>query len=387
LEEHHPYLHRALALARSRRGYCAPNPAVGAVLVKEGVIIGEGAHYAWGEPHAEVMALRALKSVAPGATLYVSLEPCCHTGRTPPCTQAVLAAGITRVIYGYQDPNPLVAGQGHRQLAESGVETLQLSLPEIDQFYNSYRHWRLTQRPWVSAKIALSLDGKIAGPGGERISITGAALKQHTYRCRQRSDAILTTAKTVIQDNPALNVCLNHSLESTVFLGGSSKVTPNLEQESLYGSNTVQSKRLYILDGQLRLSGDYQIWKNTQPITVFYSAENSGKIPAELLERGVIFVPVLARAGLLDLEIILQHIGKDGVHDLWVEAGGILLESLMAAGSVHNLQVYCAPKWLGSTAQSAFQETALSFEHFTHKQWHPVGDEAICEMTLALKDV
>ena len=387
MEEHHLYLHRALALARSRRGYCAPNPAVGAVLVKDSVIIGEGAHYAWGEPHAEVMALRASKGVAPGATLYVSLEPCCHTGRTPPCTQAILAAGITRVIYGYQDPNPLVAGQGHRQLAESGVETLQLSLREIDQFYTSYRHWRRTQRPWVSAKIALSLDGKIAGPGGERVRITGAALKQHTYRCRQRSDAILTTAKTVIQDNPTLNVHLDHSIESTVFLRGTLEANSNVEQETLYGSNIVQSKRLYILDRQLRLSGDYQIWKNTLPITVFYSAKNSGKLSTELLERGVIFVPVLEQAGLLDVETILQHIGKDGVHDLWVEAGGILLESLMAAGSVDNLQVYCAPKWLGPTAQSAFQERALSFEHFTHKQWHPVGDEAICEMTREFKDV
>lgn len=352
-QQHEQNLRRALELARSRRGYCAPNPAVGALIVKDGVIISEGAHQACGQPHAEAVALQILGGVASGATLYVSLEPCCHQGRTPPCTEAIVAAGIRTVIYGYQDPNPIVAGQGHQQLLAAGVEVLHLSLAEIDEFYRSYRHWQLHQKPWVRAKIALSLDGKIAGPAGERIHITGLPLKQHTYRCRQRSDAILTTAKTILHDDPSLDVRLE---------------------------NIIENKRLYILDRGLQLSVQAQIWKNTQPITVFYSAEKSGKLAAERVKQGVHYIEVSEHNKQLDLDQILAQIGQDGVHDLWVEAGGILLESLLAVDCVDELQIVCAPTWLGSDAQSAFSSNSLNFERFSQKLWVQIGDDAVCEM-------
>lgn len=352
-QQHYQYLRRALALAGTRRGYCAPNPSVGAVIVNDGRVISEGVHVACGEPHAEVAALQALEGIAPGATLYVSLEPCSHYGRTPPCTQAIVAAGISSVIYGFKDPNPQVAGQGHQQLAAAGVAAVQLSLPEIDAFYTSYRYWLSHQRPWVTAKIALSLDGKIAGPAGERVNITGPELKQHTYHCRQRSDALLTTAKTIIQDDPLLSVVLK---------------------------NHIESKRLYIVDRRLQLSADRQIWQNTLPITVFYSAANSGKLPSALVQRGVKFIPVPEYNDRLDVDHIIELIGRDGVHDLWVEAGGILLESLLVADLVNDLQIYCAPKWLGPRAQSAFNGKELNFERFTEKRWYQVGEDAVCEM-------
>lgn len=353
MNEHTLYLRQALTLAMARRGYCAPNPAVGAVIVKDGIIIGEGCHWACGEPHAEVVALQSVKGSTVGATLYVTLEPCCHFGRTPPCTQAVLEAGITRVVYAYKDPNPLVAGQGHQVLAESGVDVVHLGLDEIDRFYNSYRYWQLHRRPWVTAKIALSLDGKIAGPQGQRVAITGPELKQYTAQCRERSDAILTTAKTILQDDPFLGV-----------QKGSERA----------------SKPLYILDRQLRLTPDYQIWQNTASITVFYSASNNGTLSSELLDRGVVFIPIAENDGKLNLDAIFEYIGQEGRHDCWVEAGGILLESLIKADLAHELQVYCAPKWLGPEAQSAFNGNAISFERFTQKHWFSMGEDVVCKM-------
>jgi diaminohydroxyphosphoribosylaminopyrimidine deaminase/5-amino-6-(5-phosphoribosylamino)uracil reductase len=354
LNHHTPYIQRALALAATRRGYCAPNPAVGAVIVKEGIVIGEGAHQACGKPHAEVEALNALQQGAVGATIYVTLEPCCHHGRTPPCTQAILNAGITTVVYSYSDPNPTVAGKGHQQLAEAGLKVIQLSLPEVDQFYESYRYWLQHQRPRVTAKIALSLDGKIAGPEGQRLTLTGPELKQQTYYNRRRSDAILTTAKTLLHDNPFLDVRCEDKIES---------------------------KPLYILDRQLRLPKHLQIWQNTLPITVFYSGVNSGKLQAQMLQGGVTYTEINEQDGQLDLQQILHHLGMDGVHDCWVEAGGILLNSLLQDDAVDELQVYCAPKWLGPTAQSAFKEGRVSFEQFTQKKWYQVGDDVVCKMS------
>jgi len=354
MNQHTLYLRHALSLASSRRGYCAPNPAVGAVIVRDGAIIGEGCHWARGQPHAEVVALHSLKAAAVGATLYVTLEPCCHFGLTPPCTQAILEAGITMVVYGYRDPNPIVAGEGHRVLAESGVHVVHWNLDEIDHFYNSYRYWQHYGRPWITAKIALSLDGKIAGPHGQRVAITGPELKQYTAECRQRSDAILTTAKTILKDDPFLGVQKGTARES---------------------------KPLYILDRRLQLTSNYQIWQNTASITVFYSASNSGKISAELLDRGVVFVPITESGERLNLEAVFQYIGQDGKHDCWVEAGGILLTSLIESALAHELQVYCAPKWLGPEAQSAFGENAISFEGFAQKQWFSKGEDVVCKMT------
>lgn len=369
LQDHRSYLLRALALASTRRGFCAPNPAVGAVIVKDDEIVAEGVHYACGEPHAEVMALRGVSGDLSSATLYVTLEPCCHTGRTPPCTEAIIASGIRQVVYGYQDPNPIVAGQGHQRLREAGIDTQHVGCPEIDQFYHSYRYWQHSKRPWVTAKIAMSLDGKIAGPAGERVSITGTALKQQTYHYRLRCDAILTTAKTIIQDNPLLNIVINkNDINQDVII-------------DIKSNDLSLSKRLYILDSHLNLTNDFQIWKNDQPITVFYSSKNSGKLPDDLVERGVRFLAIDEQDGLLDLEQIMHVIGSDGVHDLWVEAGGRLLRSLIETNAIHKLLVYCAPKWLGDQAQSAFNEGIFTFDQFALKQWHFIGEDAVLEMS------
>ena len=176
-EVHQQYLKQALALALTRKGYCAPNPSVGAVIVKQGNIIGSGFHWASGFPHAEVVALEGLTpDETDGATIYGTLEPCCHWGKTPPCTDRLIQHHFAKVIYGLSDPNPDVAGKGVAALAEVGIVCEQLTLPEITAFYESYQFWWKYRRPRVIAKLAVSLDGKIALSSGKPISLTGATV-------------------------------------------------------------------------------------------------------------------------------------------------------------------------------------------------------------------
>lgn len=354
-QDHRFYLLRALELAKSRRGYCAPNPAVGALIVKEGVILAEGVHPGCGEPHAEVMAINAMnnKAQTSGATFYISLEPCAHHGRTPPCTEAILAAGIKRVVYAYRDPNPIVAGEGHAQLKAAGLEVLAVPVAEINEFYQSYAYWLHTRKPWLRAKLAMSLDGKIAGPGGQRVTITGPKLKEHTYRCRRRSDAILTSATTIQNDDPFLDIRLE---------------------------NVIENKRLYILDRRLQIPTTAAIWQNTQPITVFYSELNNAKLSEMPQRQGIDYIAISEHNDQLTLTEILAKIGSDGVHDLWVEAGGKLLSSLLADDLVQELQLVSSPVWLGSSAQSAFSDNQLNIKDFIFKRYFQVGEDVVCEM-------
>lgn len=352
--QHHDYLRRALSLANSRRGYCAPNPAVGAVVVHNGAIIGEGCHHHCGADHAEVAALSSIGGGASGATLYVTLEPCCHYGRTPPCTKAIKQAGIVSVIYGYKDPNPKIDGSGHKALHSADIHCMRISLPEIDQFYESYTHWLHTSRPFVTAKIAMSLDGKIAGIAGQRLSITGTEMKQYTYKRRQRSDAILTTAKTIALDDPRLDIRL---------------------------ADQPETKPIYIIDRLLQLTEDHHIWSNASPITVFYSAAVPDNLVDIYRKPHIIYVPITEIEGQLDLLAILDKIGADGIHDLWVEAGGKLLQSLLTADLVDDLVLYIAPTWCGIDNQSAFTGLATQFPQFASKRWAQLGPDFMCEMT------
>src|SRR3990167_2136538 len=172
-QQHIHRLKQALSLAESQRGFCAPNPSVGALVVKEGELIAEGVHRGPMKPHAEVEAIHHAGNQAEGASLYVTLEPCCHWGRTPPCTDLIVKSRIKAVYYAFQDPNPKVAGQGAKQLQAAGIECHSVELPEVTDFYRSYHYWIREGRPWVTAKLAISLDGKIAGPHGEPVSLTG----------------------------------------------------------------------------------------------------------------------------------------------------------------------------------------------------------------------
>lgn len=345
------YLQHALKLAEIRRGFCAPNPAVGAVVVKDDVVLATGFHRASGLPHAEVEALNKIGAEAEGATLYVTLEPCCHHGKTPPCTDLIIQRKIARVVYGQRDPNPQVAGRSEKILSAAGIICSHLELNAITAFYKSYCYWWQTGKPWITAKLAISLDGKIAGKNGARITITGNAAQQFTHQQRKAADAILTTAKTILADDPLLNVRL---------------------------TDENYKKPLYILDSDLTTPINAKVFTNTECVTMLHSAS----APAEQLK---LFKNQNVRCELikkdnngLSLVDIVTHIGKNGVHDLWIEAGGTCFSAFIQAQLVQKALLYVAPKWLGEAAKTALVSSNDIFANARSYQWSSLDEDAVC---------
>lgn len=321
------YLKSALALAEIRRGFCAPNPCVGAVLVKNAQLIAKGYHQKSGSAHAEVDAISKVDpSLLQGATLYVTLQPCCHTAKkTPPCTDLIIKSGIVKVVYGYRDPNPAVNNHADKILQDAGIECIQHPLPAIDNFYASYGYWWKHKRPFTTAKLAMSLDGKIAGKNGKRIRLTGNEAQQFTHQQRKQSDAILTTAKTIYLDNPLLNCRLDDG---------------------------TYKKPLYILDTHLSIPISAKIFNSAESITIFHDADLSNR--QKLQQHDIRFIPIKSDKKGLDLLAILKQIGQDGKIDLWIEAGGVSFQAFIKSGLLQRAFIYVAPVWLGESAQLAF---------------------------------
>lgn len=354
MELHRTYLLQALTLAKLRRGFCAPNPAVGAVAVKENQVLATGYHIASGLPHAEADALAKLsENESAGASIYVTLEPCCHYGKTPPCTQLLINRGIQTVYYGFKDPNPVVAGKGEQALLQAGIACKYLPLSEIIDFYQSYQHWTRTKRPWVTAKLAMSLDGKIAGPQGQPIRITGTELQHYTHQQRKHSDAILTTAKTIVQDDPQLNV--------------------RLQEE-------IHAKPVYILDTNLMVPTTASVLKTAKCVTLFHQPEVELEQKNQLEKQGVRCIAVAKHENGLCLDRVLSVIGEEGIHDLWVEAGGTCFQALVAGGWVQKSLIYMAPDCLGENAQPAFADGENLFSRARCIEWQSVGRDVICRM-------
>jgi len=346
----HAYLSRALALASQRRGYCAPNPAVGAVVVCDGEIVGEGCHWQAGKPHAEVMAIKNAGKRAEGASIYVTLEPCNHQGRTPPCTQLILDSGIQRVFYAHADPNASVIGGGGQFLVDNGLEVVTVDMPDIAAFYQSYDHWLQHQRPWVTLKLAMSLDGKIAGPAGQRIQITGKQSKQLTYYHRRHSDAILTTQATILADNPTyLSLPDEGDTETPLFILARKPVLP----------------------------ASLHIFRQPRQITVLHDANVDSKILSDLHGRGIKTQGIKSTDNYVDLLSILNYIGAQGIHNLWVEAGGRLSQAMFEADLVHTALLYVAPKWLGSDAMPAFQSLEAPWAPAKQIFWFRAGEDIV----------
>jgi diaminohydroxyphosphoribosylaminopyrimidine deaminase/5-amino-6-(5-phosphoribosylamino)uracil reductase len=342
------YLLQALALAQQPRGQCAPNPAVGAIITTEtGEILAEGYHTGPGNPHAEIEALNKA-SQTKNTTLYVTLEPCCHQGRTPPCTDAIIKAGIKRVVYGCQDPNPIVAGKGIQQLIQHNIICDFISLPQINAFYESYTHWTKTRTPFITAKIAITLDGKIAGKNGERIQITDQPLNEFTHCHRKSADAILTTAKTIINDDPQLN--------------------------ARYQNNII-AKNIYILDAELTIPATAKIFATAKSVTLFHSEAASKN---QSMPPSVCLLPVQKKSQGLDLQQIIQQIGADGVHDLWIEAGGKCFASFWQQQLLQRALIYLSPKWLGQ-GLAAF-DTPIDFSKAQSISYHQIGNECVLDL-------
>lgn len=346
-------LKEALDLAQTRKGYCAPNPAVGAVVVRDQKIIAQGTHWAAGEPHAEAVALKQLGNLCDGAILYVTLEPCCHWGKTPPCTQGIIKSGIRKVYYAFKDPNPKVGGKGIIELEKAGIECEQIAVSEIDDFYKSYTHWILNKRPWVTAKLAITLDGKIAGSNKKKVAITGAKLKEYTHQQRNVHDAILTTINTIIQDDPQLNVRLH---------------------------NEIFKKPIYVLDSQLRLPLTATILKTAKELTIFHAADVNSHRRLSLISANVRCVPIEKTVLGLNLKEVFKFIGQDGMHDVWVEAGAQCFQSLLSQQLTNRLFIYIAPKVLGANALPAFTEKVELFNYAKTVHWKPFGRDVVCEV-------
>jgi diaminohydroxyphosphoribosylaminopyrimidine deaminase / 5-amino-6-(5-phosphoribosylamino)uracil reductase len=316
------FMRLALRLARRGLGRTSPNPPVGAVVVANGVVVGRGYHRRAGTAHAEVEALRDAGRRARGATLYVTLEPCAHHGRTPPCTEAVLAAGVRRVVIGTRDPNPSVPGNGLRRLRRAGLDVSSGVLqPACDELIAGFRKRVTTGLPFVTLKLAASLDGRIATATGESRWITGEASRRHVHRLRAEHDAVLVGAETVIRDDPQL----------TCRLRG--------------GRNPLR----IVLDGRLRLPLDARVLTNTASAsTLVVTGRGAPQAKVRRIEAlGVEVLRLPERAGRIAIRPVLHALGTRGLASVLVEGGAQIAAAMLAARAVDRFVVYYAPKLIG----------------------------------------
>ena len=347
------YLLQSLELAKIRKGYCAPNPSVGSIIINEkNDIIATGFHLGCGSDHAEVDALQKIGNNAPGSTMFVSLEPCCHWGKTPPCTDAIIHSGIRRVVYGYRDPNSLVAGKGDALLKSAGIICDHLSLPEINEFYECYRVWQTTHKPLVTIKLAMSMDAKIAFKSGAPVHLTGESLDEFTHCSRKNADAILTTIRTICNDDPQL--------------------TARCHDEII-------NKSIYILDTQLNFPLTAKVMTSAKSITLFYSRSLSGSHVERLEKVGVRCIGIDTDEMGLNLDQVLEQIGLDGVHDLWVEAGSKGFASFARQKLFHRALIYIAGLWLGEGMDAFGSEVCIDPSEY-HISWKSFGSDVLCEI-------
>ncbi|HEY4982992.1 MAG TPA: bifunctional diaminohydroxyphosphoribosylaminopyrimidine deaminase/5-amino-6-(5-phosphoribosylamino)uracil reductase RibD [Pseudolabrys sp.] len=333
----------ALALALGRRGLGAtwPNPAVGAVIVKDGIILGRGWTQVGGRPHAEVEALRRAKKTAQntliGATMYVTLEPCSHQGKSPPCADAIIKAGIARVVSALQDPNPEVAGQGHERLRAKGIVVdIGLGADEARRAHVGHITRVQKARPHVMLKLAVSADGKVGLAGRKPVALTGEVARARVFQMRSQCDAILVGIGTVLSDNPQLNCRLPGMLE--------------------------RSPVRVVLDAQLRLPLATSVVATVRetPSWVFTSRKPSAIAEEILQQKGCKVFRVGDRNGRLNLDEVLKVLAEQGITRLMVEGGPIVAAAFVAADLVDEAVLLRAEKTIGADGIDALEGMALS---------------------------
>lgn len=328
------YATMAQALRLAERGLytTTPNPRVGCVLVKEGRVVGEGWHAKAGEPHAEPLALAAAGAAARGATAYVTLEPCCHHGRTPPCTDALIGAGVARVVAAMADPNPLVAGEGLAKLRAAGVETACGLLEDAARDLNiGFVSRMIRGRPWLRLKAAASLDGKTALNNGVSQWITGPDARRDGHRWRARACAILTGIGTVRDDDPQLSVRGIETPRQPLRVVVDSKLETPLTAKILQGGN----------------------------VLIAGAVADAAKIAALQAAGAEVFIQPNA-AAKVDLAALLAELGRRGINEVHAEAGFKLNGSLLREGLVDELLLYLAPCLIGHEASGLFNLQALA---------------------------
>jgi diaminohydroxyphosphoribosylaminopyrimidine deaminase / 5-amino-6-(5-phosphoribosylamino)uracil reductase len=329
---------RCLELARKASGQTAPNPLVGAVIVQGGQIVGEGFHPKAGQPHAEVFALRAAGEQARGATIYVNLEPCSHYGRTPPCADALIAAGIAKAVVGMVDPNPKVAGTGIQRLREAGIEVIVgVEAAACRELNEGFIHRMLYQRPLGILKYAMTLDGKIAATGGHSAWVTAPESRTLVHQLRSSCDAVIVGGNTVRRDNPLL---------------------------TSHRQGTHNPLRV-VMSRSLDLPSQAQLWQTVEVPTLVMTSDSAPPLKRQMLEQQgveVLALPKLTPAAVMNL---LYEKGFLSV--LW-ECGGTLAAKAIADGAVQKILAFIAPKIIGGADAPS-----------------PVGDLGFTQMTQALK--
>ncbi|HNY72915.1 MAG TPA: bifunctional diaminohydroxyphosphoribosylaminopyrimidine deaminase/5-amino-6-(5-phosphoribosylamino)uracil reductase RibD [Syntrophales bacterium] len=360
-EDHEHFMDRALRLARKGEGRASPNPMVGAVIVKDGRIIGEGYHVCCGESHAEINAIRGARESIAGATFYVTLEPCTHQGRTPPCVQALIKEQPARVVIGAIDPNPVVAGRGVAALRAQGIETVVgVREEECRRLNEKFFKFMTTGLPFVTLKYAQTLDGRIAGAGGHSRWISSLPARRYAHRLRSVHDAVLVGTGTVRHDDPELTVRL------------------------VRGKNPLR----IILDSRLDIPLKAGVFRNQDRApTLVVAAVNAPEDKLRALAGlGVETLLVAAAPGGINLPELFRKLGQRGITSVLVEGGGAIITSVLRERLADRLAIVVAPKIIGrgvdavgelglTTMDQALQLTAV--------QWRRLGPDILCTGDIA----
>ena len=327
------FMQLALDLAKQGEFTTTPNPSVGCVLVKDGKVVGKGFHAKAGEPHAEVMALREAGENARGATAYVTLEPCSHFGRTPPCAKGLVEAGVSKVIAAMCDPNPQVAGKGLQILSDAGIESAVGLLEEKAELLNKGFLKRMrTGKPFVQLKLAMSIDGKTAMASGESKWITGAQARADVQQYRAKASAILSTSQTVLADDPSLNVRWEEL---------------PLDVKAGYPQEKLRQPVRVILDSSHKVRSDFKVFSTESPVWLV----GEDDYPLTGFPVFTDYLQLDRNQGETRLQALMAELGKRQINTLWVEAGATLAGALIAENLVDELIIYMASKLLGDQAR------------------------------------
>lgn len=336
---HQYWMAKALQLARKGLYSTHPNPRVGCVIVKDDQILGQGFHVRSGEGHAEVNALADANHNVAGATAYVTLEPCSHHGKTPPCADALIKAGVARVVYGMQDPNPEVAGNGLKKLTQAGIEVVGPVLEAECAALNPGFIKRMREGlPFIRVKLAMSVDGRTAMESGESQWITGSEARQDVQRLRAQSDAIVTGIGSVLADNPSMTVRIDENDQAT-------------------DAKQVRQPLRVVMDTALSILPEAKILYPTHQACVFVVEEEVESEHLDVLQEKGVTIRFSPRGedGRLDLLDAMEQLADAGINEVLVETGAELAGGFLQAGLVDEIVVYMAPKLLGSTARPMFQ--------------------------------
>ena len=316
---------RAIALARSALGTTSPNPAVGAVVIRDGAVLGEGYTLPPGQRHAEIGALNQAGRAAEGATLYCTLEPCCHYGRTPPCTDAIIAAGVGQVVYAVGDPNPRVDGGGVAALRAAGISVERCPSSEADELYEAFAKHVITGLPFVIAKFAMSLDGKIATRAGASQWITGPEARARVQQMRKELDGIMVGIGTALADDPQLTA-----------RDGDGNPLPS----------DVQPTRV-VVDSSARIPPNARMLRQPGRTVIATGGEVDDRRIAALAEAGATVRAFPSTDGRVNLAGLLEYLGSAGIVSVLVEGGGSVLGALLDAGLIDKVYAFVAPALIG----------------------------------------